>query len=48
MTPAENPKETVRKRVFVLLAKNARALPTPVDKPAKTVRPKAKRIVPVS
>jgi hypothetical protein len=33
----------VRKRVLVLLAKKAKALPIPVESPANTVRPKANR-----
>ncbi len=41
MTPAENPRASDRNRVFVFLAKNAMALPTPVASPAKMVSPNA-------
>jgi hypothetical protein len=38
---AENPRATDKNFVFVLFVKIARALPTPVDKPAKSVNPNA-------
>jgi hypothetical protein len=41
MTPAENPVATERSLRFVRFAKNAIALPTPVDSPAAIVRPNA-------
>ncbi len=45
ITPAENPRAIVRSFVFVRLAKNARALPMPVDRPANNVRPNAIRML---
>jgi len=45
MTPAEKPSETARKRGLVFLAKNASALPMPVDNPA--IRVSAKAIITV-
>ena len=45
MTPAENPNESDRNLVLVRLAKNAMALPIPVDKPAKRVNPNANAMV---
>jgi hypothetical protein len=41
MTPAENPVATDRSLRFVRFAKNAIALPSPVDSPAATVSPNA-------
>ena len=41
MTPAEKPSEIDKNCVFVFLAKNASALPTPVASPANKVRPNA-------
>src|SRR6056297_2684450 len=41
MTPAEKPRLAESNFVFVFLVKIARALPIPVDNPAKTVNPNA-------
>ena len=41
MTPAEKPVAIDKKRKSVRLAKNARALPIPVARPAKSVNPKS-------
>ena len=41
ITPAEKPRPAESIFVFVLFAKNARALPTPVARPANIVNPKA-------
>ena len=41
MTPAEKPRAAERKRVFVVRAKSASALPMPVARPAKSVSAKA-------
>mgnify|MGYP003622498048 CR=1 FL=1 len=48
MTPAEKPRDTLRKRVLVCLVKKAIADPTPVARPANRVRAKAKRMTDVS
>jgi hypothetical protein len=41
MTPPEKPVATERSLRFVRFAKNAMALPSPVDRPAAIVSPKA-------
>ncbi len=46
MTPAESPEEEGEKSGIGLLREKARALPTPVDSPAKRVSPKANRTFP--
>ena len=48
ITPAENPKATVRNVVFVLSVKKAIRLPMPVERPAMRVSPKAMSMVYVS
>ena len=48
ITPAENPKATVRNVVFVLSVKKAIRLPIPVERPAMRVSPKAMSMVYVS
>jgi hypothetical protein len=48
MTPAENPREIDRSRLLVFLAKKAKALPIPVERPANRVSPKANKTVFVS
>jgi hypothetical protein len=44
MTPAEKPSDMDNSLVLVFREKKARALPIPVDKPAKKVSPKAIKI----
>jgi hypothetical protein len=48
ITPALKPKEIERNRLFVLFAKNAIALPMPVDNPARSVSEKANKTVLIS
>jgi hypothetical protein len=45
ITPAEKPKEKARKEVWVLFAKKAITPPIAVARPAKSVSPKAIRIL---
>ncbi|MFZ2146598.1 MAG: hypothetical protein WAV28_05200 [Sedimentisphaerales bacterium] len=41
ITPAEKPRAVESNFVLVRLAKNAKALPNPVDRPANSVNPNA-------